>query len=119
MIDINLTLIVQIIHFGVAYFLIRTLFLKPLIEVIEQEDHYDRTIRQNVSTAEKEKAQQEHINADLWASAQRSFAKMRPEVEHEPQSADVTFVAPSMTSAEIKQKQELLARDILQSWERQ
>jgi hypothetical protein len=95
MITINVTLIVQIIHFFIAYLLISRLVLKPGLVLVRQEQHEKKQALQRVTVEQERIAQKQEAKRQRWQLCQDYFN------EHKP--SQVSFVPTRM--GEIKQVQ--------------
>ena len=97
--NINFTLVVQLINFFIAYILIERLLLRPAVAIIREEDE-ERFKLQNLVAFNKERLEQKEFDKQQeWRSLQEIFAKsiprtITPELEVikqvmiEPQSPD-------------------------------
>ncbi|TET05767.1 hypothetical protein E3J79_04490 [Candidatus Dependentiae bacterium] len=77
---INLTLVVQAGNFLIAYLMIRTLLLRPVIVCIREDDaEYEQAVAKVAKQKEQVKAQEERIN-ERWQAFQETFLEQIPDV---------------------------------------
>jgi len=91
MITINITLIVQIIHFLIAYQLISRLVLKPGLALVRQEQNEKKQALQRVAAEQAIAAQKQETKRQRWRLCQYYFS------EHKP--SQVSFVRTRMNVA--------------------
>lgn len=76
--NINFTLVVQVIHFFIAYKLIERLLLRPVAALIQQEDKEHLKL-QNLVAFGKERLEQKELDKQKeWRMLQQLFVKARP-----------------------------------------
>ncbi len=80
MVEINLTLLIQVGNFIIAYVILRALFFKPVVMVIKQEDQekdslLDTIEQRRILLREREKERQE-----LWRTCQHYFVQHAPDI---------------------------------------
>ncbi len=79
MLEINITLLIQIIHFYIAYLIITAFLLKPAYEFILKENDQKEGLLGAIGM------QKEHINQiqwdmyEHWSASQNFFEKQAPE----------------------------------------
>jgi hypothetical protein len=78
MVEINLTLLVQVINFALAYIVLRNFFFKPIVEAIQKEDQEKESLidtieQRRVMLEEREKERQMQ-----WRKCQTYFVKQAP-----------------------------------------
>ena len=77
---INITILVQMINFVIAYVIIRTLLLKPTVAVIlEEQDVRTRLDESIQNVARANKAKEETMTRN-WADCKQEFGKRAPHV---------------------------------------
>jgi len=81
---INATIIVQAVHFFIAYLLLKHFFLRPAFAIIDTEQAEKAVLQATVDSRlvvvqQKEGAQREH-----WRSAQRALVAMVPPISKLP-----------------------------------
>lgn len=92
---INCTLIVQIINFFIAFFIIKYFFFKPVVEHIQAEDALQESLLNTVQANRVIVAQKEQELLAHWQSAYHYFKKNTPSLVHEPFfSAKSSIVKP-------------------------
>ena len=75
---INLTLIVQIIHFFIAYMLISRLVLKPGLALVQQEQNEKQRALQRVAAEQAVAADKQEIRKQRWKLCQEYFNEHKP-----------------------------------------
>jgi hypothetical protein len=78
--DINITILVQIVNFSVAYTIIRHLLLKPAVSVILQEEEHQAFLNKKLHSLESAIKTKEETLACEWHSSQQEFGKHAPAV---------------------------------------
>jgi len=80
MISVNFTLVVQAINFLIAYVMIRKLFLRPVVEAInEDERHYSQNVEMIEVQRERVRVKNNELE-DRWKECQHEFDENEPEV---------------------------------------
>lgn len=82
MVSVNLTLVVQIANFLVAYVIVRNLLLRPAIDVIEQEQEQAAQDLKTIETYLRSNGAKEDTMARRWQSCQKEFEDHCPHVMH-------------------------------------
>lgn len=80
---INFTLIIQFLHFFIAYLIISRILLKPAIAIIQQEKKTENQLllfAQSEELAIKEKKAYQDV---LWKNAFNEFSVNKPDLEKE------------------------------------
>lgn len=113
MLQINATLIVQMINFGLTYLLLRMLFFKPAIAAIEDEEReYETLIGHIASTATHIEHVKEH-GMQQWREFKQNLAPLIPAVDKELPLHDVPGIdLPVHSSEHIDKEVEHMARVI-------
>ena len=78
--EINITILVQIVNFTIAYVIIRTLLLKPAVAVILQEEKQRAEIDTSIENIEKANKAKEETKAYQWAASRQEFGEHAPEI---------------------------------------
>lgn len=119
MIDINLTLIVQIIHFIIAYWLIKTGILRPLLNLIVQQDEYDTRIKEHIGSYTHQIATKEQEKRSLWISFQRFFSQHNPTSSSRPEAAqEESLVINQPDHRLVELEQQRLKERLLKAWDK-
>lgn len=97
---INLTLVVQMAHFLIAYVLISKFFLKPGYDAVKSDENRLRQIRSLIEEEQQQVAQKELEKRSRWQQCQHYFYKNRPVVQTDrvglvPLGNQVPFPEPS------------------------
>lgn len=78
---INLTLVVQIIHFIIAYFIISRILLKPAIAIIKDEKKERDDFSRLILNTEADIKSKELLKKSLWQGSLRQFKASQPDIE--------------------------------------
>ena len=84
--DINITILIQIVNFIIAYVIIRTLLLKPTVAVILQEEEHRANIAKSIENNSKSNKAKEEAMARSWAAYRQQFGEHAPEVAQNEQA---------------------------------
>lgn len=72
-IEVNFTIIIQIINFLIAYFFLRKFFLKPAINKLQDQDQEKQKLNNRFLLLESKIDKQNREIANLWYSARSRF----------------------------------------------
>ncbi|MDI6632221.1 MAG: F0F1 ATP synthase subunit B [Thermoanaerobacteraceae bacterium] len=78
MVEINATLITQIIHFLLLLVLLRLVAYKPILKVLEERQKY---VASNIEQAERQRAEAEKIKTELEAEMRRTREEAQKIIE--------------------------------------
>lgn len=78
MLKLNSTLIVQAVHFFIAYCVIRWVIFKPAVAVVMHEDALFTSLRSDVAERQSTIEQKNHELATHWSSCKLYFARHAP-----------------------------------------
>ena len=78
--DVNATILVQIVNFLIAYVIIRHLLLKPAVTVILQEEEHQASLDKKLRALEATNKSKEEKLSSEWATCQQEFKKHAPAV---------------------------------------
>ncbi len=78
--EINATLIVQAFHFFVAYLLFRTLFFRPAVKAIQEEQQEKDGLKSVLAEREVALEKKSEEKKRAWQKAQEQFAQATPPV---------------------------------------
>ncbi len=81
MIAINITLLFQVIHFFIAYLIIRGLILKPVLTIIQQEKSVRETLLSSLQQIKERIAINEQERLNIWMRCKNYFAAHNPSRE--------------------------------------
>jgi F0F1-type ATP synthase membrane subunit b/b' len=79
MIVLNMTLIFQVVHFLIAYFLLRTFLWKPVISRINEQDEKRELLEQELEGQQQIVEQKVFLLDQMWEEAHTSFLVHIPE----------------------------------------
>lgn len=81
--SLNLTVVVQVINFFIAYLFITQFFLKPGYRAFKVEEERMRQLRETLLNDQQELAQRELYKSERWRLCQGYFTTNRPTLESE------------------------------------
>jgi alpha-ketoglutarate-dependent taurine dioxygenase len=81
---INCTLIVQILNFFIAFFIIKYFFFKPVLAHINAEDSFQESLLNTVQMHKTIVAQKEQELVEQWNVGQKYFYQHSPVIRQEP-----------------------------------
>lgn len=76
--EVNSTLFIQIFNFGIAYFCIRYLLLKPAVALILAEREKQHLLTKTIDQHRAQLAHEEQRKKEEWAAWQKEFATHAP-----------------------------------------
>lgn len=79
---LNATIIVQIINFLIGYWLISNFLLKPVYNVLKNEEHYKFDLQKQLTQEVDKVEDKQLIKRKAWRSCQTFFNSERPHVEN-------------------------------------
>ena len=86
MITINITILIQIVNFVVAYVIIRTLLLKPAVAIILQEEEHRANLDKSIESIANTNKGKEETMAHHWATCRQEFGERAPEIAETEQA---------------------------------
>jgi F0F1-type ATP synthase membrane subunit b/b' len=75
---INFTLVVQIINFFIAYFIISKILLKPAIAIIQDDSKVEKEFLNLIKSRELKIQDKESYKQKLWDKSLNQFQKEKP-----------------------------------------
>ena len=78
---INLTLVVQMVHFAIAYYVLKIIFLQPAVAAIHKQDDHDAHLRAVLSAQRKKLAEQEEGQRLQWRYLKRLLQAEKPTID--------------------------------------
>ncbi len=102
--NINITLLIQIFNFIIAYVIVRTLLLKPAVAVILQEEEYRAHLDASIESNLKANKAKEETMAHRWTTAKEIFASRAPDVVQAEQALRVPTEAKMPKIPEIDKR---------------
>lgn len=93
--SINLTLVVQMIHFFIAYYLINYLFLRPGYKVVASSMHRIKQIKSRIVARQELIAHKQNYKNTRWELFKDFFFKQKPHLPRE-------YNVPASTTSLIK-----------------
>lgn len=78
---VNLTLLVQVVHFGIAYYILDLLLLRIAVRQVQQEEHVLARLQQDISTLSHEIDQKKQEQAQEWQHMQQLLVQQKPVVQ--------------------------------------
>lgn len=80
---INLTLVVQMIHFLIAYYFISKVLLRPAYDAIKSDDNKARQLHALIEAEQERLAEKNEYKKRRWQMCQNYFFKNKPSLETE------------------------------------
>lgn len=113
--NINCTLIVQGIHFGIAYLMLRTMLCKPAIDVIEQEADHLHALQKAIEQRKQSLLAKQQDKAQQWVTFQQEYAQLIPDLTTQQEMVLAkmpNLIYPTVTQQEIKKAEEVVIATI-------
>ncbi|MCL5436793.1 MAG: hypothetical protein M1549_02875 [Candidatus Dependentiae bacterium] len=113
--SINALLLVQMFHFLVAYLILKHLFLKPGLAVMQARDGIDQALKRDLALMHEEVQRQEGIAQDQWERHCRVLSSRVPVSQREAVARPVHQFPPlePVSQQEEQQLTDQLARTIM------
>lgn len=80
---INATLLVQAVHFLIAYSLLRFFLYKPVVALIQKRDADKKALIENIAHKAAIIAQKEESIENYWQTKQQELLAQRPELKEQ------------------------------------
>lgn len=109
--NINLTLIVQAINFGIAYKVITHYFLREALAVVNDEEKIKAETQRQLKEENKIIEQKREIKKNLWKNFQNFFNSKKPVIFNASPATTVNSI--KINGVIIPKKIDLLATDIV------
>lgn len=106
---INALLVVQMFHFLVAYLLLKYLFLRPGLRVVEELDSKEQALQRDVILAQEEVARQDALAKDQWERHCRVLSSRMP-VHHVALAKGVDRTISDFETLPVVEEQQLAHR---------
>lgn len=104
---INATLVAQIIHFFIAYWILRVFFFKPALHELEAEHNEKIHLEDTIHRAAQALAQKQLTREAQWREVQGFYAIHRPALdEHERfffRDITPTLIAPQLRERDVQE----------------
>ena len=71
--NINITLFIQMIHFWIAFFVLRALLWKPILAILVKEEQEQESLEHALIGKRTDIAHSEHRRERLWYAARQQF----------------------------------------------
>lgn len=104
---INLTIVVQMAHFLIAYFLITKFLLRPGYEAVKSDENRLRQLRALMISEQEKLAEKQEYKRRRWQVCQNYFYQNRPNIEPEEfriKTLKALEPLPEMSSSELLSK---------------
>lgn len=101
--NINATLLVQMLNFLVAYVFLRVLLFRPAVAAVQQEDDQKKHLLDSLEEERCVVRKKEQAKDDAWRACQRYFSAYEPtlfEQRSRGEHIQATYSMPSLTSHE-------------------
>lgn len=117
MVEINLTLLVQVINFAFAYIVLRILFFKPVVEAIRKEDHEKESLIDTIEQRRVMLEEREKERQTQWRKCQNYFVNHAPDFPSRTaliMKVPLRLISPSLDPKKIEEYSTFIADDIVQ-----
>jgi hypothetical protein len=112
---LNITVIAQILNFGIAYFILKYLLLKPALLVIEQEIGDYESLRTYIINEEKELENEQVLKKQQWYYFSQSLRYGMPAIQVPTENIKTsTLQAFTLNAEEKKHLIEEISKKIIQ-----
>jgi hypothetical protein len=91
---VNFTLVIQVIHFWVAYFILSRLLFKPAYDLIVADEQQARALEKQINRVETTIAEQTTNNKHEWVRLQQDLQKQVPPTQYAMVKAAAREPAP-------------------------
>lgn len=78
---VNLTLLVQMVHFGIAYYILDLLVLRIAVRQVQQEEHVITQLQQDIQQLGHEIDRKKEGQVQEWQHMQQLLVQQKPEVK--------------------------------------
>lgn len=102
MIHINMTILIQMANFIIAYIIIRKLLLDPAAKIIRQEEEGRVQILSTIQQLKNANTAKEDTLANRWATCQRNLQNQSPKVILAEKTVSSDQIAPSMDTPRLE-----------------
>ncbi len=114
-ITVNATLLVQMVHFGIAYYLFRVYLLKPALAVRSQEQAVENAALELISRRQQQIEQTVYAQHQLVRSCNAYYSAHKPTVVTHDIVRNVHTAVPEITiSSKEKESAVAVATDLIQ-----
>jgi hypothetical protein len=116
---INFTLVIQIIHFFIAFILIKYFFFKPAIGQLHADDAYQESLIAKVQNGHITIGHKEQALISQWQAMRAYFADHSPGLKPEPLVGDAKpkIVIPVLERAAIDHMAQTLSETVVKKVE--
>jgi len=106
-IGINATILVQMLNFWIAYFVLRIILFRPVYRFISERNATEETLANNIAGHKKAIAQKEAERRQLWQKCRAYFQKHKPSDDPMGHLAlsQITAIAPPSALTDATRKQ--------------
>jgi hypothetical protein len=112
---VNVTLFVQVVHFLIAYLLLRLFLYKPIVALIEREDQTQAVLIEDIT---KKRAIVTHLRQKLdehWRVGQAQLVHKKPEIPETMPHVQVPSLSsvPSLSAQEQQKHVETMVQSVV------
>lgn len=102
--NINMTLIIQAIHFCIVYCMVRYFLFRPVIAIIEHKNAQQDALNAIIDQQKKSLAIQEKERQNNWTICREYFSLHQPDLFHQKQSFfdEKEYEIPTVDSSSIE-----------------
>ena len=81
--ELNGTFFVQIIHFGIVYYVLRKFLFRPVVDIIMQERAYEQSLHSSIEQQGKVIERMQLDKHEQWQEYRKVFAEQAPSLHSE------------------------------------
>ena len=76
----DLTLVLQIIHFGIAYVIMQKFIFAPALKIIQAQDHYQKSLEQQIDQARALQMHTQEEQQSRWQKMKNALRATTPKI---------------------------------------
>ncbi|MDR3646274.1 MAG: hypothetical protein P4L22_01895 [Candidatus Babeliales bacterium] len=93
---INFTIIIQAIHFFLAYLIITRFFIKPALDIIVLQEKQDRELLRQLDLYTKKYEEKNKNKLDLWKESLIKFSFYKSDIDKTKNKIQVNWEVPKV-----------------------
>lgn len=119
MIDINITFIVQIFHFLIAYVLLRNLLWRPVVARMNEYEKHNEELNKELHYQVRLGEDKKNDIAQVWQQARESFSVHAPTFAYQALAArqraiQLSFDVPHVSSVNVREIADIIVEKACQ-----
>lgn len=108
MIDVNITIMVQTIHFFIAWWLLDRFFFRFVVDAIQKEENVTKKLNRSIKKKMVFLSEEEEREAQLLKGYRKKFKKGAPTVEMTPTLSYSAVLCPVWLEIKPEKKKKLM-----------